>query len=162
MNRDAEYLKNELKNYNSMKTWIENDSYVFEKRIRYLERKIKDIDMKLSSGNAKGIDYSQPLGSGGYSISSDISILADISEQEEYIKQKNKLLELKEKDVFGFKARIKYIEECLDKLENDERKFIVEYYCNGKSIEELINNRIIFKSESKLYRDKDLLILKMI
>ena len=151
-----EYLKNELRSYNMMKKWIQNDSYVFDNRIAFYERKIKEIDIQLSSGNAKGIDYK-------YIPTSAVHepLLTLLAEQEKYIKRCNELIELKRKDIYGFKARINYIEDCLNKLDDEwQRKFIIEYYCNDKGIDDLIY--IVNRSRSQLFYDKDNLLLKMI
>ena len=155
-NDKIEYLKNELKSYNFMKKWLENDSYVFDDRIAYYERKIKDIDVQLSAGNAKGIDYD-------YIPTSAVHepLLTLLAEQEKYIQRHDELVGLKDKGIYGFKARVYYIEECLNKLDEEwERTFITEYYCNDKGIDDLIY--IVNRSRSQLFYDKDNLLLKMI
>lgn len=156
MNNDKiEYLKNELKNYNYMKQWLKDDSYVFDDRIAYYERKIHDIDIELSSGNAKGIDY-------GYIPTSAVQepLLALLSEQEEYIKRRNELIDLKNKDIYGFKARVEYIEECLNKLDEEwQRNFVKDIYCCGKSVDEVMNSYPF--ARATLYRFKDEFILEM-
>ncbi len=155
-NYEAEYLKNELRSYNTIKKWLEEDSYVFAERIRFYENKIHEIDVELSSGNAKGIDYD-------YIPTSAVNepLLALLAEQEECTKRYNELINLKEQDVYGFKARINYIEECLSKLDEKwQRDFIIGYYCDGEEITELLS--IIPRSEAQLHRDKEILIKKMI
>jgi len=155
-NEKIEYLKNELKNYNFIKKWLENDSYIFADRIAFYEEKIHEIDIELNYGNVKSIDHDciptsavhEPL----------LTLLAD---QEEYIKRRDELVDLKDRDIYGFKARVKYIEECLNKLDEEwQRTFIIEYYCNNKGINELVDK--VNKSQAQLYRDKELLINKML
>ncbi len=151
-----EYLKNELKNYNFMKKWIENDSYIFDDRIDYYKRKIKDIDVQLNAGNAKGIDYN-------YIQTSSVHepLLTLLAEQEKYIKRYNELIELKKKDVYGFKARVKYIEERLSKLDEDwKRNFIMDVYCYSKNIDE-ISYKYPYERR-QLYRYKEDLIYIML
>lgn len=151
-----EYLKNELKNYNFMKKWIENDSYIFDDRIDYYKRKIKDIDVQLSAGNAKGIDYN-------YIPTSSVHepLLTLLAEQEKYIKRYNELIELKKKDIYGFKARVKYIEERLSKLDEDwKRNFIMDVYCYSKNIDE-ISYKYPYERR-QLYRYKEDLIYIML
>lgn len=154
-NDKIEYLKNELRNYNLMKKWLKNDSYIFDERIAFYEEKIHEIDIELSSGNAKGIDYD-------YIPTSAVHepLLTLLADQEEYIKRRDELVALKDKDIYGFKARVGYIEECLNKLDEEwQRTFILEYYCNNKGIYELIP--IIHRSRSQLFCDKDVLLVKM-
>lgn len=156
VNKKAEYLKNELRNYNSMKEWIENDSYVFDDRIAYYDKKIKEIDEQLSAGNAKGIEYV-------YTPTTGVKepLLTLLAEQEKYIKRRDELVNLKKEDAYGFKARVKYVEECLDKLDEAWQKtFIKSYYCDNLEISKLLS--IIPRSETQLYRDKDELIAKII
>lgn len=156
VNKKAEYLKNELRSYNSMKEWIENDSYVFDDRIAYYDKKIKEIDEQLSAGNAKGIEY-------GYTPTTGVKepLLTLLAEQEKYIKRRDELVNLKKEDAYGFKARVKFVEDCLDKLDNAwEKTFIKSYYCNNVDISKLLS--IIPRSEAQLHRDKDELILKII
>lgn len=156
VNEKAEYLKNELCSYNSMKKWIENDSYVFDDRIAYYEKKIKEIDIQLSAGNAKGIEY-------GYTPTTGVKepLLTLLAVQEKYIKRRDELVNLKKEDAYGFKARVKFVEDCLDKLDNAwEKTFIKSYYCNNVDISKLLS--IIPRSEAQLHRDKDELILKII
>lgn len=156
VNEKAEYLKNELRSYNSMKKWIENDSYVFDDRIAYYDKKIKEIDIQLSAGNAKGIEY-------GYTPTTGVKepLLTLLAEQEKYIKRRDELVNLKKEDAYGFKARVKYVEECLDKLDEAWQKtFIKSYYCDNLEISKLLS--IIPRSETQLYRDKDELIAKII
>lgn len=150
-----EYLKNELKNYNFMKKWLENDSYIFDDRIAFYEEKIHEIDIELSSGNAKGIDYD-------YIPTSSVHepLLTLLADQEEYIKRRDELVSLKIKDIYGFKARVEYIEECLNRLDEEWKKeFVKDIYCYGKSIDELTGYYPY--TRATLYRYKDEFILKM-
>lgn len=152
VNEKAEYLKNELRSYNTIKKWIENDSYVFDDRIAFYDRKIKEIDTMLSAGNAKGIEY-------GYTPTTGVKepLLTLLGEQEEYIKRRDELVDLKKEDVYGFKARVKFIEDCLDKLEEAwKRNFIIDVYCNDKIISEIEDKYPYEKRQ--LYRFKDELI----
>lgn len=156
MNEKAEYLKNELRNYNTMKKWIEKDEYIFDDRIAWYNKKIKEIDTMLSAGNAKGIDY-------GYTPTTGVNepLLTLLAEQEEYIKRRDELVDLKQEDVYGFKARVKYVEECLNKLDEEWQKTLIEeHYCKGKDISELLG--LIPRSRSQLFDDRENLILKMI
>lgn len=145
------YLKNELRSYNTLKKWIKNDSYIFDDRIAYYNKKIKEIDTELSAGNAKGIDYD-------YITTTAVCepLLTLLAEQEKYIKRRDELVVLKEKDVYGFKARVRYVEECLDKLDEKwQRDFILDVYCNGKSIDEIeigynYSNRNLYYIKNKL------------
>lgn len=156
VNEKAEYLKNELRSYNSMKKWIEKDEYVFDDRIAFYDRKIKEIDTMLSAGNAKGIEY-------GYTPTTGVKepLLTLLAEQEKYIKRRDELVDLKRDDVYGFKARIKFVEDCLDKLDEEWQKTLIEeHYCNDKCIDDLID--LVPRSRSQLYDDRENLILKII
>lgn len=152
----AEYLKNELRSYNMMRKWIDNDSYVFDDRIAYYEQKIKEIDIQLSAGNAKGIDYD-------YIPTSAVSepLLSLLAEQEKYTNRRDELIGLKQQDIYGFKARVKYIEECLDKLDEKwKRNFIIDIYCDGKNVDDIVDNYSYERRQ--LYRYKDELIEKIV
>lgn len=152
----ANYLKNELRSYNTLKKWIENDSYIFDDRIAYYNKKIEEIDMQLSAGNAKGIDYD-------YVTTTAVSepLLTLLAEQEKYIKRRDELVELKENDAYGFNARVKYVEECLDKLDEDWKKeFLIEYYSENRSTE---NIEIHYPCDARtLRRYKDELIFNIV
>lgn len=152
----ANYLKNELRSYNILKKWIENDSYIFDDRIAYYNKKIEEIDTELSAGNAKGIDYD-------YVTTTAVNepLLTLLAEQEKYIKRRDELLELKSSDTYGFKARIKYVDDCLDKLEEKWQKdFIVDVYCNDKEIYEI--EKKYNYSRAHLFRMRDILIAELI
>lgn len=156
VNEKAKYLKNELRSYNSMKKWIEKDEYVFDDRIAFYDRKIKEIDTMLSAGNAKGIKY-------GYTPTTGVKepLLTLLGEQEEYIKRRDELVDLKKEDVYGFKARVKFIDDCLDKLDEAWQKTLIKsYYCNNIEISKMLS--IIPRSEAQLHRDKEDLISKML
>lgn len=156
INEKAEYLKNELRNYNTMKKWVENDGYVFDDRISYYDKKIKEIDIELSAGNAKGIEY-------GYTPTTGVKepLLTLLAEQEKYIKRRDELVNLKKEDAYGFKARVKFVEDCLNKLDEAWQKTLIEeHYCKRKDISELL--LLIPRSRSQLFDDRENLILKMI
>lgn len=156
VNEKAEYLKNELRSYNSMKKWIEKDEYVFDDRIAFYDRKIKEIDTMLSAGNAKGIEY-------GYIPTTGVKepLLTLLGEQEEYIKRRDELVDLKKEDVYGFKARVKFIDDCLDKLDEAwKRSFIIDIYCNGKTVDEI--EKIYNYSRAQLFRFKDMFICSIV
>lgn len=150
------YFKNELRSYKTLKKWLKNDAYIFDNRISYYERKIAEIDIQLSAGNAKGIDYD-------YIPTSAVNepLLTLLAEQEKYIKRRNELIAMKKEDVYGFKARVKYIEDCLNKLDEKwKRDFLIDYYSNGISTEELEHK---YPCEARtLRRYKDELIIKII
>ena len=114
-----------------------------------------EYDVILSSGNAKGIDFSCIP-----TTAVSEPILCWLAEQEKYQQRKQELLELRSLEVNGFKARVKYIEECLDRLDSWERVFIVGYYCDNKTVDCL--GMSIPKSRSILFKDKDKIILKML
>lgn len=156
INKKAEYLKNELRSYNSMKEWIENDSYVFDDRISYYDKKIKEIDIELSAGNAKGIEY-------GYTPTTGVKepLLTLLAEQEKYIKRRDELVDLKQEDVYGFKERVKFVEDCLNKLDEAwKRSFVIDIYCNGKTVDEI--EKIYNYSRAQLFRFKDMFIYLMV
>ncbi len=151
----AEYLKNELRSYKTLKKWIESNSSIYDDQIKFCDRKIVEYDVILSSGNAKGIDFS-------YIPTTAVSepILCWLAEQEKYQQRKQELLKLRSLEVNGFKARVKYIEECLDRLDDWERDFVVRYYSMSNEVSEL--SLKYHRSEAQLYRDKENLIRKMI
>lgn len=155
MNEKAEYLKNELRSYNMMKRFIEKDYCIFDDQIQFCEKKIREIDIELSSGNSKGIDYD-------YVPTSAVRepLLVMLAEQEKYIKRRDELIELKQKDIYAFKERIKYIEDCLNKLEEEwQRRFIKDIYCDGKTIDDILG--IYPYERSRLYELKDIFLNKM-
>lgn len=153
----AEYLKNELRSYKTLKKWVESNHSIYDDQIKFCDRKIAEYDVILSGGNAKGIDFS-------YIPTTAVSepILCWLAEQEKYQQRKQELLEIRSLEVNGFKARVKYIEECLDRLDDWEREFVIGHYCNGKSVDSLLCDAP--KSRSGLYYDKNKnhLILKML
>lgn len=152
----AEYLMNELKNYNVMKRFIEVDIKKIDKYIEYYNKKITDCDVRLNAGNAKGVEY-------GYIPTTAVKepVLSILAEQEKYITRRDELIAMKEKDIYGFKARVKYIEECLDRLDDDwEREFVKKYYCNNEQISSILNN--FPRSRSSLYDDRKKIIMKMV
>ena len=152
----AEYLKNELRNYNLMKKFIEDDIKNIDKYIEYYQRKIADCDVRLNAGNAKGIEY-------GYVPTTAVKepVLSILAEQENYIKRRNELIAMKEQDIYGFRARVKYIDECFDRLDDEwEREFIKRYYCNNESISSILND--FPRSRSSLYDDREKIIMKML
>ncbi|WP_050636173.1 hypothetical protein [Candidatus Stoquefichus sp. SB1] len=156
INKKAEYLKNELRSYNSMKEWIEKDEYVFDDRIAWYDKKIKEIDIQLNAGNAKSIEY-------GYTPTTGVKepLLTLLAEQEKHIKRRDELVDLKQKDIYGFKARVKFVEDCLNKLDEAWQKTLIEeHYCNNKCIDDLID--LVPRSRSQLYDDRESLILKII
>lgn len=152
----AEYLKNELRSYKTLKKWIESNSSIYDDQIKFCDRKIAEYDVILSSGNAKGIDFS-------YIPTTAVSepILCWLAEQEKYQRRKQELLELRSLEVNGFKARVKYIEECLVKLDEDwKRDFLIEYYSSDRKTDEL--EKYYPCDARTLRRYKDELILKII
>lgn len=152
----AEYLKNELKNYNKMKKWLEDDSNRFDMYIEFYNIKIAEYDALLNAGNAKGIDYD-------YIPTTAVNepVLSMLAEQEKLIKRRDELIAIKEQDIYGFKARVKYIEECFDRLDDDwEREFIKKYYCNDEKISKILND--FPRSRSSLYDDREKIIMKML
>ena len=152
----AEYLKNELRNYKTLKKWIESNSSIYDDQIKFCDRKIAEYDVILSSGNAKGIDFS-------YIPTTAVSepILCWLAEQEKYQQRKQELLKLRSLEVNGFKARVKYIEECLDKLDEDwKRDFLIEYYSSDRKTDEL--EKYCPCDARTLRRYKDEFILKII
>lgn len=156
MDEQIEYLKNELRSYNTMKKWIDNDSYIFHNRIKYYEKKIKEIDIELNAGNAKGIDYNYVPSTGVRE-----PLLQLLAEQEKYINRRDELIRLMKEDSYGIKARVEFIDRCLDSLDEDwKRIFVIEYYCNRKSIDKLIG--YIPRSRSSLNYDKENILREML
>lgn len=151
----AEYLKNELKNYKIMKKWIKEEHSYFDSQIERLNQKIREIDIELSSGNSKGIAYDYIP-----TTASKNMVLELLARQEEYISRRDGLIELKKEDISGYRNRIAYVEERLSVLDQWEKEFIIDYYCNNKSVVSMEDK--YHYSERNLYRYKDSLINKML
>lgn len=157
MEKECEYLKNELRNYLHIKNMIDKKMSIYDNRIKRCKQRIKEIDIELSSGDAKGIAYNHIPSS-----CSNNKILELIYNQDEYIKKVKEYegLMLEENDSYTY--RIRYIEECFDKLtEYWEIAFVTEYYCKGIAIENIKHEHIHYSSQH-LYRCKDSLIEKML
>ena len=151
----VEYLKNELRNYFRLKKWIENDASFIDSKIEGLNKKIRVIDLKLSLGNARGIQYDYVPTTAVHE-----PLLSLFAEQEELVKERDKLIELKQQDLNGFKARVQYIEECLNKLDGWEKEFIIDYYCESITIYKLADKYP--RSIRQLFRDKYYILKKMV
>lgn len=152
----ADYLINELRSYNIMKKFLEEDKSKINRFIEYYNLKIAECDTKLNAGNAKGIEY-------GYIPTTAINepLLSILAEQEKYIKRRDELIAMKEQDIYGFASRVKYIEECFERLEDEwEKEFIRRYYCNDEQISSILNN--FPRSRSRLFDDRKKIIMKMI
>jgi hypothetical protein len=147
---EAVYLKNELRNYYILKRWVkENISPGLDGRIAYYEGKIRDIDIVLSSGNSKGIDYN-------YVPTSAVSepLLTLLAEQEELINRYKELVDLKEKAIEGHVRTIEYIEECLNRLNEDWKKqFIIDYYCNNITTDNLSKKYNYTSRTLRMYKE---------
>ena len=155
MNANVEYLKNELGSYKIMKYRLDNNLSTVDNQISYCQRKIRDIDIRLSAGNAKGIDYTYVPGN-----RMNEPLLAMLAEQEEYQLRLNELLTIKDQELKGYLSRIKYVDQCLSRL-NDQWKidFVKEHYIEGVSIDSL---KCKSYSRSSLYDNRDKILLEML
>lgn len=157
MSKRSDYLKNELRNYLHIKNMLDNDLSIYDNKIKRCNDQIKEIDEELSCGDAKGISYDHIPSSNNYNQT--LQLIYNQDKQIELIKEYEGLM-LEEKDSYCY--RIKYIEDCFDKLtEYWEIAFVSEYYCKGISIEN-IKHKDIHYSSQHLYRCKDSIIEKML
>lgn len=150
-----EYLKNELRSYNEIKSRIENDESFFDNKIRFYENKLKDVANELASGNAKGIDY-------GYVPTTAVRepLLQLLATEEKLKANLDYFINMKESELKGFRIRIEYMDNLLAKLDDSEREFITEYYINHVRIDKL--EITLNRSRGQLFRDKENLIKKML
>lgn len=150
-----EYLKNELRSYNEIKSRIENDESFFDNQIRFYENKLKDIANELAAGNAKGIDY-------GYVPTTAVRepLLQLLATEEKLKANLDYFVNMKESELKGFRIRIEYMDNLLAKLDDSEREFITEYYINHVRIDKL--EITLNRSRGQLFRDKENLIKKML
>lgn len=150
-----EYLKNELRSYNEIKSRIENDESFFDNKIRFYENKLKDIANELAAGNAKGIDY-------GYVPTTAVRepLLQLLATEEKLKANLDYFVNMKESELKGFRIRIEYMDNLLAKLDDSEREFITEYYINHVRIDKL--EITLNRSRGQLFRDKENLIKKML
>lgn len=150
-----EYLKNELRSYNEIKSRIENDESFFDNKIRFYENKLKDIANELAAGNAKGIDY-------GYVPTTAVRepLLQLLATEEKLKANLDYFVNMKESELKGFRIRIEYMDNLLAKLDDSEREFITEYYINHVRIDKLEIK--LNRSRGQLFRDKENLIKKML
>lgn len=150
-----EYLKNELRSYNEIKRRIENDESYFDNRILFYENKLKDIANELAAGNAKGIDY-------GYVPTTAVRepLLHLLATEEKLKANLDYFVNMKESELKGFRIRLEYMDNLLAKLDENERKFIKEYYINHVRIDKL--EITLNRSRGQLFRDKENLIKKML
>lgn len=150
-----EYLKNELRSYNEIKSRIENDESSFDNKIRFYENKLKDIANELAAGNAKGIDY-------GYVPTTAVRepLLQLLATEEKLKANLDYFVNMKESELKGFRIRIEYMDNLLAKLDDSEREFITEYYINHVRIDKL--EITLNRSRGQLFRDKENLIKKML
>ena len=150
-----EYLKNELRSYNEIKSRIENDESFFDNKIKFYENKLKDIANELAAGNAKGIDY-------GYVPTTAVRepLLQLLATEEKLKANLDYFVNMKESELKGFRIRIEYMDNLLAKLEDSEREFITEYYINHVRIDKLEIK--LNRSRGQLFRDKENLIKKML
>lgn len=150
-----EYLKNELRSYREIKRRYEECESFFDSRIDFYQRKLKEVAAELNAGNGKGIDYS-------YVPTTAVRepILKLLEKEEKLKANMDYFINMKEAELKGFKIRIEYVDQCLLKLEDWERKFIVEFYINHVRIDKLEEQ--LHRSKTALYEDKDRLIKKML
>lgn len=150
-----EYLKNELRSYNEIKSRIENEESFFDNKIRFYENKLKDVANELAAGNAKGIDY-------GYVPTTAVRepLLQLLATEEKLKANLDYFVNMKESELKGFRIRIEYMDNLLAKLEDSEREFITEYYINHVRIDKL--EITLNRSRGQLFRDKENLIKKML
>lgn len=150
-----EYLKNELRSYNEIKRRVENDESCYDSRIRFYENKLKDVANELAAGNAKGIDY-------GYVPTTAVRepLLQLLATEEKLKANLDYFVNMKESELKGFRIRIEYMDNLLEKLEDSEREFITEYYINHVRIDKL--EITLNRSRGQLFRDKENLIKKML
>lgn len=150
-----EYLKNELRSYNEIKSRIENEESFFDNKIRFYENKLKDVANELAAGNAKGIDY-------GYVPTTAVRepLLQLLATEEKLKANLDYFVNMKESELKGFRIRIEYMDNLLAKLDDSEREFITEYYINHVRIDKL--EITLNRSRGQLFRDKENLIKKML
>lgn len=150
-----EYLKNELRSYKEIKRKLANDESYFDSRIRFYENKLKDIANELAAGNAKGIDY-------GYVPTTAVRepLLQLLATEEKLKANLDYFVNMKEAELKGFRIRIEYMDNMLEKLEDWEKEFVEAYYINHVRIDKL--EAKLGRSRSRLFEDKEKVIRKML
>lgn len=154
-------LRTEIKMYRALRHEQDKITEDYETPLRELENQLSEVEEKLilvkSPGNGDGL--------GGY--------VQDSLERYNYLIDKKTELEIKQakyiaenrnryiKEYFNLNERLETIEYYLEKLNKEDRNFIIDFYISATSKNEVMDNYNILNINS-LYRKANNILLKML
>lgn len=154
LNEEQKYLIRELNSYNYLHQKLCDMTEAYAHSMRYIDEKIKEIDIQLNEYHVPGISYDS-VSVKSVPTSKNSRVLELINEQDNLKKRKSRLKAVQEKEVEKLTTRIDDANAMINNLDKWEFQFIWDMYIVPKGIDFMKDNyhysrTNVFKKATKL------------
>lgn len=156
---EQKYLIRELNSYNYLHQKLYDMTETYAHSLRYIDEKIKEIDMKLNEYHVPSISYDS-ISVSSVPSTKNSRALELINEQDTLRKRKLQLEETQHKEVEKITSRIDDINLMINKLNRWEYQYIHDMYIIPKGIDFMMDN--YHYSRTYVFKKATILLEKML